>query len=463
MGATGRNERQPDELMESTIRLPDAVLWHEGMLLAPQHFQQAALRGEGLLQYRIHAAAPYAWGVRHLRVEPRLLAEGTFRVAELEAILPDGVVAFVREGRDRPLEADLKPFEEQARAGTLTVHLAVPAARREGEPAAGQLPRYDRVEGPAVPDENTGDGEIPVARLRPRLALLVGASAPDKYASLPLARLAFADGAFTATAYVPPTLAVSPGSPLERDATALARRIREKALFFADRTRAMAAHPREAAGDDLRRAVRALVEGLPRLDALLSLGTAHPLELHLALCDVAGRMAGLEVRVPPVFPAYDHADPRASFDPLLAWCDVVLGALQETFTALVFTLREGVYEALPPAGGAAATGGALLVGVRPGSLTESEAAAWLAECRIGSASRMASLADRRVLGAPRRRVAPAGELALAAGNGVALFAITPDPDFVVSGEALQVAHPGAPARHAAPAELVLYTRVERAP
>lgn len=446
--------------MESMVRLPDAVLWHEGMLLAPQHFQQASLRGEALVQYRVNAAAPFAWGVRHLAVEPRLLAEGTFRVVELEAILPDGVVAFVREGRDRPLEVDLAPYEAQARAGGVTVHLAVPAARREGEPAAGQLARYDRVEGPPVADENTGDGDIPVPRLRPRLGLLVAPAAPDKYASLPLARLSFADGAFVATPYVPPMPAVAPGSPLAREAADLARRIREKALFFADRARAQAGHPRDTAGEDLRRAVRALVSCLPRLDALVSLGTAHPLDLYLALCDVAGCLAGLEARVPPVFPAYDHADPRATFAPVLGWCAGVLTALQETFTAVVFVLRDGVYEAVPPV---VRAGAPLLLGVRPGTLGEAEAAAWLADCRIGSASRMASLADRRVPGAPRRRLPPTGELALAAGAGVALFAVTPDPDFVVPGEPLQVTHPAGPGRHPAPAELVLYTRIEPAP
>jgi type VI secretion system protein ImpJ len=445
--------------MESMVRLPDAVLWHEGMLLAPQHFQQASLRGEALVHYRVQAAAPWAWGVRHLRVEPRLLAEGTFRVTELEALLPDGVVAFVREDRDRPLEVDLKPFEAQARAGGVTVHLAVPAERREGEPAAGQLPRFDRVEGPPVPDENTGDGDLPVTRLRPRLGLLVGATAPDKYASLPLARLGFADGAFVATAYLPPTPSLAPGSPLHRTAAELARRLREKALFFADRVRAQAAQPRDATADEMRRAVRTLVSALPRLDALLSLGGVHPLDLHLSLCDVAGRLAGLEARVPPVFPAYDHLDPRASLDAVLAWCRTAVDALQESYTAVPFTFRDGAWQAPPPA---IRPGTPILVGVRPGTMAESDAASWLAECRIGSASRMASLADRRIAGAPRRRVQPSGELALAAGAGVVLFAVTPDADAVIPGEPLHVVHPSPTAEREVPAELVLYTRLEGA-
>jgi len=39
--------------------VPAAVHWHEGMLLAPQHFQRAALRSEALQAYHITAASPF--------------------------------------------------------------------------------------------------------------------------------------------------------------------------------------------------------------------------------------------------------------------------------------------------------------------------------------------------------------------------------------------------------------------
>jgi hypothetical protein len=57
-------------------------------------------------------------------------------------------------------------------------------------------------------------------------------------------------------------------------------------------------------------------------------------------------------------------------------------------------------------------------------------------------------------------VAPTGELALAVGAGVVLYAVDPDAEFIVPGEPLQVVHPEGPARREAPAELVLYTRIE---
>jgi type VI secretion system protein ImpJ len=438
---------------------PDAVLWHEGMLLAPQHFQQSALRGEELLHYRLAAAFPFGWGVRRLQVDRRLLAEGTFRVTELEAVLPDGTVASVRADRDQPLQTSLAAFEEDARRGVLTVHLAVPAARAEGEPFAGQLQRFERIDGPPVPDDNTGDGEISIPRLRPRLCLLAGATAPDKYASLPLARVGFRDGAFIPTGFVPPLLAVdpdaAPSAALASVCADIAARLREKALFFADRLRAAAGRPRDLGTADLHAAVGALVAELPRLDALVSLRRAHPLDLYLALCGLAGRLAGLEGRVPPVFPRYDHVDLRATFEPLRAFCTRALDGLQEAFSVVSFEWRDGLFQtvlATVPEGGRP-----LLIGVRGGTMGEAQAIQWMEECRVGSQSRMASLGDRRFRGAPRRRASGAGDQQLAGGAGVVLFEVSADPEFVVPGEPLQVAHPEGERRER-PAELVLYTR-----
>ncbi|MBN2124458.1 MAG: type VI secretion system baseplate subunit TssK, partial [Deltaproteobacteria bacterium] len=57
--------------------LPEAIQWHEGMLLAPQHFQQLSLRSEELLNYFTMMFNPFYWGVRRIRVDESLLIDGT--------------------------------------------------------------------------------------------------------------------------------------------------------------------------------------------------------------------------------------------------------------------------------------------------------------------------------------------------------------------------------------------------
>ena len=116
--------------------IPQAVLWHEGMLLAPQHFQEAAHRTESLLAYRLAAACPYPWGIARLAVDRSALIGGLFRVDELEAVLPDGLLVVHPGAEDRPLELDLAVRDQDVRSGPRVVHLAV-AARGGRPPAAG--------------------------------------------------------------------------------------------------------------------------------------------------------------------------------------------------------------------------------------------------------------------------------------------------------------------------------------
>src|SRR5215472_10045823 len=177
--------------------IPEAVQWHEGMLLSPQHFQLTARRTEALTGYLLEAAAPFCWGVRRLQIDSSLLLEAIFRIVELEAVLPDGLlVVYPASDDEAQLELDLKSLELDPRLASVTVHVAV-AARTEYAASSGGLRRYLSAEGKSVVDENTGDNELAVPRLRPALSLHVTSSPvhspSSKYVSLPLARIGFRD------------------------------------------------------------------------------------------------------------------------------------------------------------------------------------------------------------------------------------------------------------------------------
>ena len=89
--------------------LYDRIQWHEGMLLAPQHFQQESARIDALVGWQTLAGQPAAWGVRRLVVDEALLSRGVLRISLLEAILPDGMaVRFdAATSQDATLELDL--------------------------------------------------------------------------------------------------------------------------------------------------------------------------------------------------------------------------------------------------------------------------------------------------------------------------------------------------------------------
>lgn len=59
---------------------------------------------------------PFHWGVRRLKIDPVLLVSGKFRILELEAILPDGLI--VEHGHlddTSALEIELEEFAEDIR------------------------------------------------------------------------------------------------------------------------------------------------------------------------------------------------------------------------------------------------------------------------------------------------------------------------------------------------------------
>ena len=91
--------------------LPGAIQWHEGMLLAPQHFQQLSIRHEELLHYHLMMISPFHWGIRRLKIDQVLLIEGTLRVQELEAIMPDGLDQKLSRAQLRDLLAYLKSLK----------------------------------------------------------------------------------------------------------------------------------------------------------------------------------------------------------------------------------------------------------------------------------------------------------------------------------------------------------------
>lgn len=437
-------------------QVPDAVQWHEGMLLAPQHFQLASTRSEELLHYHVRAASPFHWGIRRLRLDPVLLSGGTLRVTELEAVMPDGVLVVHGPGREGTLEAELGLYAEEARRAPLTVHLAVPARRREGEPFAGTLARHESYEGREVPDENTGEAALAVPRLRPRASLLVTETPPEKYVSFPLARVTFAGESFGLTDFVPPQLGVSPASALGDECARLARRVREKAVYLCDKVRANASGTRSAAVTEMQLAVQAMIAELPHLEAVLATGVSHPLDAYLSLCSLAGRLGPLGLVVPPVFRAYDHDDLRGTFAPVLDFCGRMLDAVQETYTATPFHFADGGFNLALRAEWMART---LVVGVVPQTgMSEADAAAWLEETRIASRSRMQSVRERRIRGAERKRIDTVGDLGLVGGKGTVLFAIRVEPDLIEPDDVLQVAHPAEHTGRARPRELLLYTR-----
>ncbi len=439
--------------------IPDGIQWHEGMLLAPQHFQLAALRSEQLVHYHAAVTAPFHWGVVRLGIDQGLLVDGTLRINELEAVMPDRLVVTKAAGEGPDLELQLTPHTDAIRQSPATVHLAVPALRLGSQVATGQLARYESIDGAEVVDTNTGDNPVPVPRLRPRLQLLLMDDPPEKYVTFPLAQVTFRDEKFALTKFVAPTIVVSLGTPLDQLATRLAKRVREKALFLSDRVRSSSATMKRPIVLQMQAAVHSLAAPLPYLEAVLNTRRAHPFDLYLALCQVVGHVASLtRGLVPPNLGAYNHNDLGATFERLNRFINQTLDGIQETYYPVPFELgdqgftlkleREWV-------------GDRLIVGaLRPTGMTEADVLNWLEDSLIGSATKMVSIHDRRIRGAARRPLDVSAESDLVPSQGMVVFSVTRDPEFIEPDQPLVIWHPTPAGRERRPEEIVLYVETK---
>jgi type VI secretion system protein ImpJ len=442
--------------MTDARKLPEAIQWHEGMLLAPQHFQQMSMRQEELLHYHTMSINPFHWGVSRLKVDQALLVEGTLRVVDLEAVMPDGLVVTHPGQGESDLELDLAPYTEEMKQRALSVHLAVPAKKLGVPVTKGDLVRYDSVKGPPVVDENTGESELSLPRLRPRLSLLMTETPPQKYSTFPLLKVAYQNETFTLTDYVPPALKVPLKSPVGELCAAVAHRLREKAVFLSERVRSPSSVMKGPMLQTTKSMIRSLASALPYYEAVLNTGVAHPYTLYLSLCAVVGQVAALgRGLVPPVLAPYDHND---LFFPFKQAKDFIFRMIDEgileTHTPIPFDLENGIFSLTLEEGWMTQN---LVIGVKARhGTTEKDVLAWISESLIGSSEKIESMKDKRILGASRKRIE--GDEELVPITGVVLFSVKAEPQFIEPSEVLQIFNTSDPAGERSPSEIVLYVK-----
>lgn len=447
MSAATKPARRKGRAQITAREVPAPINWHEGMLLAPQHFQQQSLRHELLVHYHAAAVSPFHWGVRHLEIDRLALVDGTFRIHELEGVMPDGLAVSHAQG-DVPLSIDLKAGIDEMKQRPMTVHLAIVArglARKE---------RYASEDGAPVADENTGESSMQIPVLKPNLQLLLGEEVAPKYVAMPLARIAFRDEAFALTPYEPPWLRVAPGSVIYELCDKLAARLRAKATFLADQARSTSAPAGVSHHLDTKIRVHALIGELPAFEALLRSGVSHPFPLYVALCSLLGHVAGLgRALVPKVLAPYDHNELLSSFDEAeKEIAKAVDEGIQEAYTPHRFAVEGDAFHLRFNPNWA---GRQLILGVQaPSGVSDQEMSAWVLQSVIASSSKIMLLRDKRVTGARREPIGDAAELVPP--RGMTLYAL-PESEYVTTGEDLVVLSPG-DGRRPRPEVIVLYVR-----
>jgi len=169
------------------------IVWNEGMLLTPHHFQQWDNYHEELLNSRLRSLIQYDYGVLELQVNNEAIVNGNFQISNCRGIMPDGLFINVPDAEAVP---DTRPVGDHfpAEALKLGVHLAIPARKMgeanfqaSGAKASSNL-RFLQ-EGAMVKDETSGTNEQPLAYAKSNLRIIFDDELRDGFTSMKIAEL----------------------------------------------------------------------------------------------------------------------------------------------------------------------------------------------------------------------------------------------------------------------------------
>ena len=301
------------------------IVWNEGMLLTPHHFQQWDNYHEDLLNSRIRSIAPFGYGILELQFNNEAIANANFQITNCRAVMPDGLVVNVPDAESVP---DVRPVGGHfaAEAEKRGVHLAIPAMKSgeanfqaNGAKAGANL-RYLQ-EGVLVKDETSGTNEQPLAYAKSNLRIIFDDELRDGYTSIKIAELVRTPTGQlrSSDTYIPPILNVS-GSPwlsnmlrqlveiLNTKSGSLGEQRRQRREGLADFTTSDAG---------IFWLLHTINSSIPAMSHFFRSPLLHPEALYLKMAGLAGQLLTFSMEYHPKdIVKYDHDDLYFTFHSL---------------------------------------------------------------------------------------------------------------------------------------------------
>lgn len=293
------------------------IVWNEGMLLTPHHFQQWDNYHEELLNSRARSMMPFNYGVLDLQISQESIANGNFQVTHCRAVLPDGLMINVPDAEGAP---DLRPVGdhfkvEQERLG---VHLAVPA-KKMGEANfqasggnAGSNLRYHQ-EGALVKDESTGSNEQPVAYAKSNLRIVFDDELRDGFTSIKIAELARTPTGqlMIADDYIPPILSATSNGWLAGMLRQLVEILITKSASLGEQRRQSNASLADFTTSEVAVfwLLHSINSSIPTMSHFFRSPLLHPERLYLEMAELVGKLLTFSLEYHPKdIVRYDHDD-----------------------------------------------------------------------------------------------------------------------------------------------------------
>jgi len=296
------------------------VIWREGMLLRPQHFQHNDRYYDNQMKTRTQLLGRYTWGFLELEIDREALKTGKLVLSRASGILPDGSL-FDLDNRVDPVQVQVP-----ANIGRTPVYLALPLmtgnfVEARGTEDSDVLARYTIYDAP-IADSNAGEGITSNVQCgRPDFRLLLGEQQSDQaFVRLKLGEVidCSADGGVVLDDSYAPTVIHTRASKFLLD------RLGEVISLVDTRCAALAeriSSNGKAGGSEVGDFM--LLQMMNRTQLMLlhyqKLQQVHPEELYRTLLSVVGELSTFASanRRPPLTLNYQHSDQGMCFKALL--------------------------------------------------------------------------------------------------------------------------------------------------
>lgn len=422
--------------------IPLEINWHEGMLLSQHHFQQNDLRQFHVLTHQIKLLSLTHFGVCHLRIDNVALPDGLYRINEMEAVFPDGLIFsyFPETGiKLKPLEIDLS--SKMKDQNEVTVYLVIAESSEETSPILGSMPRYYSLDGQSVRDDNIPDNEAKIPRLFPNAFLSVN-TIPELCIGFPLCKIIRIEGVYHVKNWTPPCFFIAKHFPMWERCLKLALSIREKATFLSAKLQNQSSTTGFITGTE--QILRQLLMILPALEALVYSDNIRPYELYEELAEILGAVAILRpTDMIPVMQPYNHNDIDNSIYPIMALIDHYISIVERGFASISLKKKERFfYQFLSQSDMDMCKNSKLYVGVKALKKTgDSDIENWMSDAIIVSDFAIESVREKRVKGAKRSIASNEVVSNIMPENNIILFEVLIDGKFIKSEQNLHIFNP----------------------
>lgn len=294
------------------------VVWSEGMLLQPQHLQQAERHADHARAVLLRGTVPHGWGFAELEIDAAALALGKFALVRAVGSFSDGTVF------DMPAVDPLpEPLEIPATLRDEDLLLALPlrraGAREADAEGYDELVRH-RVQESEVPDSNTAGERTATLQLGAlHTRLLRAGESTDAWTTLRVARVQERrtdNQVQLHRGLVPPLLHVAASANVRGWVDELLGLLRQRGEALAGRM------TQGGTGGVAEIADFLLLQTVNRYEPVLAhfarLTALHPQHFYESALQLAGDLGTFrESRRAARFPAYVHDDLEATFKPLM--------------------------------------------------------------------------------------------------------------------------------------------------